>query len=1774
MATRKVSVEVSDNGSIAELTRQVTNLNTLLDKAAKPRKALTGAASAALSNSRDIDSGLTRGTAAGAKRGETRDFGRQAQGLGGLVHLYATFAANVFAVTAAFTALSNAMNFDNMQKAADILSVNVGTSINSVAKSMKNLTDEAISMTDALASASLAVTAGLNVSQIEKLTTVAKGASIALGRDMTDALNRVFRGTIKIEPELLDELGIMVKVNDANKNYAKTLNKTVTSLTDYERRQAFVNAVTEQGINKYKELADLGANPYSKLIASVRDLGIETLNTMNGAIAPLVSLLAQNPTALLAAGLAIISTLLKQAIPSLKAFSSSLSEIKEKTVQTNLAQLHYFKDLELANKKTAASIDEHTSKLIAMEQAVKNKRTFMPGGQQLAKTLGGLDLFDPKTIEENTTKALAAIDKAILKVRTRLEESKAKIPKMDVSLMSERDALKATEIYEKKLAKLTDTASKHIQELSSHRDTLGLIASGVAAKALQDKELSASARELQKLKVQEASLNRAVQRSIAIRNVVEKTEQLGFRAGFAKLTEEISTGTAEFDRHGVAIEGTLRKYSRVEKAALAARGSLSLLTVGLSKVLGGLGILAGAFLLLNLVLSSLADWLDLTNDKLGKLQESTDKVNESFKLYGDIQDKLSSARNMSEMYELQASSARAYADALESVNNRTKEYNEFIGQTGASGAVDKWIELLKFSFLNKGEFGKEANLSTAKLADKVLKENPQLAKRYQFSGGGSAEQSLSYAHSMPTFGERVKNIRSFGMYDFAQARRDEDIRKMQEVVASNPELIKQQRDFSDASASMTANLKEVNDISGEYLLTLQNQSKHLKALNALSASTVDLFKQLASPSGGITQIEQYLSQQTDQVQQLTQVKLDPKLQQLANNLSAVERIAERNYLEVMATASTAAQREGAAASRTNELEVQKAIEYARYGGKTQVEIDIAKNNLAASISLQKLATAASDATTAQAELARSFKNNQFIASFSDRSASTLAALELKNSIAKVAIDNSAVITNINTLSEDLKRTGDALFGELVSKGRLQDRGPGFTSKDIARIAEDLIKDKSVGSEERRALHGYLSNMISLEGGLKIAQASITANNLTLPTEIEQVLKPQIAAINDWKTIATSNSNNLLLNNTNLLNAQWGSLINVGSEAIDTLVAYKVAILNSTNELDNLKTASGAVEVELALLEQAFKKQKPGSEGYALGQDAVGTKTTELETAKAKVEAARLSNLKIKADFAEVNALKLLKQQNTQKVRGLELDELSGKISKEDLEITKANISYDELSFGIRNKLTEGLKKTNLEAYNLLDSNLKVLQTERDQVIAIANKNKELRIQQDTLTNIEGLFSSNKPSTGLLDATQIGLFVSTYREYLDLQQQIEQNRINELQGNDKLIAQEALRVKYLEKQLALKESTLIAEEKLTGPFQYDGELIARRFELDAKKFRDTLASYNETVVGASYKAVDTFVDGITNAVKNLDFNLKNIIRDTVFAFDDMMMEYAGNQLKAIMRDAIAGMFGKPDMLKSPADLAKERQVILAQQANTYLAQIALNTSSSSAVNNLKLLPLDYLGNSQASMLLTQQAGFSAEDLKGWGGSIDKLVQEGSLSTQQFTDSTKTFADSSKGFLDSFSSSIYEFGVGVADFIKNIFTSPPSSGSSSGGFLSSLFDGDSSWFGSSSSSAASSGYSAADLAWFNSDAMYAGGFATGGSFKVGGQGATDSKLVQFMATPGERVTVETPDQQKASESNTINVVNHFTITGGTTSRESQQQISAKVGLAIQRSLQRNN
>lgn len=318
-----VNLSVNDNGGTLkkrneeakELNRNLTRAADLAQKALKP-------AAGYQAKGEGTEYGRARGSM-GTTGASARDFANQAQGLGGLVRIYATVAANLFAVSAAFNALKEAANTTNMVKGMDQLGAASGVALGTMAKRFAEATDNAISLREAMGSVTKASAAGLSSKQILEIGQYAKTASQALGLDMTDAVSRLTRGITKLEPELLDELGLFTKIGPAADRYALKLGKTAASLTDFERRQAFANAVLEEARIKFGEL-DLPANPYQKLEASVRNLATAGLELINKFLIPLVQVFTNNSGLLIGALGAIALKLTGMAIPALTSWRGEL----------------------------------------------------------------------------------------------------------------------------------------------------------------------------------------------------------------------------------------------------------------------------------------------------------------------------------------------------------------------------------------------------------------------------------------------------------------------------------------------------------------------------------------------------------------------------------------------------------------------------------------------------------------------------------------------------------------------------------------------------------------------------------------------------------------------------------------------------------------------------------------------------------------------------------------------------------------------------------------------------------------------------------------------------------------------------------------------------------------------------------------------------------------------------------------------------------------------------------------------------------------------------------------------------------------------------------------------------------------------------------------------------------------------------------------------------------------------------------------------------------
>lgn len=254
-----------------------------------------------------------------------RDFADQARGLGGLVRLYAELSANLFAVSAAFLSLRDAMQTDIMIRGMQQLGAASGTSLVSMAKGFEAATDGMVSLREAAEAVTKATTSGMGQDQVMAIAEVAKGASQALGLNMSDAVSRLTRGITKIEPELLDELGIFTKLDKAVTDYARSVGKSESQLTDFERRQAFANAVLKEGRDKFAEIAQEG-NPYDKLLASLKNTAQNILSVVNTIVGPIAKLLADNTALIGIAITALSARLVSKVFPVLSNYRDYLQQ--------------------------------------------------------------------------------------------------------------------------------------------------------------------------------------------------------------------------------------------------------------------------------------------------------------------------------------------------------------------------------------------------------------------------------------------------------------------------------------------------------------------------------------------------------------------------------------------------------------------------------------------------------------------------------------------------------------------------------------------------------------------------------------------------------------------------------------------------------------------------------------------------------------------------------------------------------------------------------------------------------------------------------------------------------------------------------------------------------------------------------------------------------------------------------------------------------------------------------------------------------------------------------------------------------------------------------------------------------------------------------------------------------------------------------------------------------------------------------------------------------
>lgn len=304
-------LRLSDKGSMAETGKKAKKAATDVKKLGK----------SAHSADRQLKG------AAAASSGASKNFSKMSQGItGGLVPAYATLAASMFALSAVFRGLQQAADFRVLNEGMTSFAATSGVMVKNLAKNLQEATGYQLDFRQAAQNSQIMLAAGFSEEQMGRIAKAARGASTALGRDFEDSFNRIVRGATKAEPELLDELGIILRLETATKKYGLAVGKNARELTTFEKSQAVLNEVLSQAETKYGSVAEaVDVNQFNQLIATFVDLKDKAMAFLSPVAEGIAGFFTENIKSAVAALALFVSTLLQSVFPAFDELNAKIN---------------------------------------------------------------------------------------------------------------------------------------------------------------------------------------------------------------------------------------------------------------------------------------------------------------------------------------------------------------------------------------------------------------------------------------------------------------------------------------------------------------------------------------------------------------------------------------------------------------------------------------------------------------------------------------------------------------------------------------------------------------------------------------------------------------------------------------------------------------------------------------------------------------------------------------------------------------------------------------------------------------------------------------------------------------------------------------------------------------------------------------------------------------------------------------------------------------------------------------------------------------------------------------------------------------------------------------------------------------------------------------------------------------------------------------------------------------------------------------------------------
>lgn len=625
----KIVIEVvtTDKGTTARVSGAVNKLGKEIDKT-------TGSLGRANKAQKEFTRNQAQGVIGIAN--STKSFSKVAEGSSGLVAAYATLAANIFALTAAFNALRSAAQVEQVFSGLEAAGNRTGKTLTVIAKEMKAVTDNAISMEQGLRSTAQIAAAGFGQEQIIGLTKAAQDASVALGRNLTDSLDRITRGVIKLEPELLDELGVMTKLNESNAKYAAQLGKSATQLTNYERRVGYLNAVQEELNAKFGGLAAAAgdARVYDQLSASLNDLAKTVTSFINDAAAPFIKIFAGSQASLAGVALLFLGTIRGSLLGGLQQLADKQLKLAEATKESSK---QFYAQQKAA---TAADAARQQQSLVKVRGAVDSlgigPKVFRDISSELKSGALNAEEFDKKLKAANVS-----LDRSLRLHRQQQQTGIAGGRTLSPEALTDKE----------NTIRYLEQQKQALQDLSKEEEKYRNVTTTASAQVKQLRAEAASARVKAYAQAQASD-------AIAL-------------AGNLQLAESFSTLKAATSNYAISLLAASRNggilvksINTIKTASFAAAGTIKIMGAALFTALPYIGALITAFGLLKQAYQA------LKSDKLKELEASMERLDE---ITGQVNNKVA---ELERLQKSQASAAIRVANSIKLQANAISELSD------------------------------------------------------------------------------------------------------------------------------------------------------------------------------------------------------------------------------------------------------------------------------------------------------------------------------------------------------------------------------------------------------------------------------------------------------------------------------------------------------------------------------------------------------------------------------------------------------------------------------------------------------------------------------------------------------------------------------------------------------------------------------------------------------------------------------------------------------------------------------------------------------------------------------------------------------------------------------------------------------------------------------------------------------------------------------------------------------------------------------------------